>query len=121
MRSKFDQNAFAGFSAKTVEIPADAKSARMMSGNDDQRGRIEESLRARIAHNMNANSTIIRNAKFFPVIKGKKNGFAIIRGMNGMRQRRTMRDFRNMESRFIKSIVPLLCPSLLPPVREAHI
>jgi hypothetical protein len=98
IRSKLDQKAFSGFTAKSAEIPAEIRNASIRDGSAFHFGRTYASFSIRIAHNAKEISTIMRKAKFLPVINGKKSALETIKGMRVATHRRTIMAFRRKES-----------------------
>src|SRR3989338_7514382 len=98
MRSKLLQNALNGPSPKISARNTTARNAPTLQRKSERFGRNDGSRRASMSQHAKITSTIIRNAKFFPVIKGKNSGDATIRGTNGTRKTPTRVTPRNILS-----------------------
>src|SRR3989344_3153253 len=98
MRSKLLQNALNGPSPKISARNTTARNAPTLQRKSERYGRNASSRRASMSQHAKITSTIMRNAKFFPVIKGKNSGDATIRGTNGTRKTPTRVTPRNILS-----------------------
>src|SRR3989338_8950301 len=84
IRSKFDQNALNGFSAKASARNTTNKNAPTPQRRADCFGRNCGCRSASKSQHAKTTSTIILNVKFFPVINGKNMDAVITSGTNGV-------------------------------------
>src|SRR3989344_4355640 len=83
IRSKLLQKLFSGFSEKSVANAMTPINAANDARRRENRARYFSLMSARYTHATNMISTMMRNAKFFPVIKGKNKKLLMKSAMNG--------------------------------------
>src|SRR3989344_1701134 len=86
MRSKLLQKALNGPSPKMSARNTIMRNAPMPHRKSELFGRNDGSLTASRSQHAKITSTMMRNAKFFPVINGKNSGAATMSGTNGTRK-----------------------------------
>src|SRR3989344_9383965 len=106
MRSKLLQKLLSGLTEKASASATVKVKTVIAMRRSERRGRYVASRSMRISQPPTISSVRMRNAKFLPVMYGKKSEgkrgeVTTISGTNGMRKMPTRRQFRRMELRFI--------------------